>query len=128
MWGAFLDSTMDRVADGAIFGSLAYWLATQHRYSAVAGTIICVVAGSIVSYAKARAESLGFRCDVGFAGRAERLILLGVGGLVATTTGFDIAIDIAVWTLAVLAVFTIGQRCYVVMRQDSQRRDAEISV
>src|SRR5437762_703089 len=52
-FGAFLDSTMDRVADGAVFGSVAYWLATQGRHPALVATLICLVSGQLVSYAKA---------------------------------------------------------------------------
>src|SRR5262245_3117883 len=64
-FGGVLDSTMDRVADGAVFGALAYWLATtgQHTLSAVA--LVCLVSGQVVPYVKARAEAAGLRCDVG---------------------------------------------------------------
>src|SRR5256885_15846691 len=57
-FGAFLDSTMDRVADGAVFGPVAYWLATQGRHSALVAALICLVSGQVVSYAKAQAEGL----------------------------------------------------------------------
>jgi len=66
-FGAFLDSTMDRVADGAVFGAVAYWLATQDRHWALVAALICLVTGQIVSYAKARAESLGMTANVGIA-------------------------------------------------------------
>ncbi|MGH3544661.1 MAG: phosphatidylinositol phosphate synthase [Mycobacteriales bacterium] len=116
VWGAFLDSVCDRIADGAIFGSLAYLLATQHRYSAVAGAIACMATGAVVPYAKAKAESLGLRCDLGFAGRAERLILLGVAGLLVSA-GIDVAFDVVVWTLTALATLTIAQRGFAVWKQ-----------
>ncbi len=119
-WGAFLDSTMDRLADGAIFCSLAYWLATQERWSAVIAALACLLTGFIVSYAKARAEGLGMTCNVGIAERAERLIIIGVGGVLAIA-GVRLAIDGALWLLTVLAVITIGQRMTVVWRQS---RDA----
>src|SRR5256886_12781054 len=76
-FGAFLDSTMDRVADGAVFGAVAYWLATQGRHWALVAALICLVTGQIVSYAKARAESLGMTANVGIAERFERLLLVG---------------------------------------------------
>jgi CDP-diacylglycerol--glycerol-3-phosphate 3-phosphatidyltransferase len=81
-WGALLDSTVDRVSDSAVLASIAYWYATsgQHRPAVVA--ILCLILGQLVSYVKARAEGLGFSANVGFAERAERLILVGVGGLV----------------------------------------------
>lgn len=115
-WGAFLDSVCDRIADGAIFGSLAYLLASQQRYVAAAGAIACLVTGSIVPYAKAKAESLGYSCNLGFAGRAERLILLGVAGLLASA-GVDLALEVVVWLLTLLAVFTIAQRGFAVWQQ-----------
>ncbi|HKT04175.1 MAG TPA: CDP-alcohol phosphatidyltransferase family protein [Rugosimonospora sp.] len=116
-FGAFLDSTMDRVADGAVFGSIAYWLATQGRYAAVAAALLCLVAGQIISYAKARAESLGMTASVGIAERAERLVLVGLGGLL-TGLGVKYAIDVALWLLAALSVFTVAQRMTTVYRQD----------
>jgi CDP-diacylglycerol--glycerol-3-phosphate 3-phosphatidyltransferase len=115
-WGAFLDSVCDRVADGAIFGSSAYYFATQHQYSLSAAAVCCLVTGGVVPYAKAKAESLGLRCDLGVAGRAERLIVIGVGGLFYAAD-IPIALEIGLWALSALAVFTIGQRCYTVWRQ-----------
>jgi CDP-diacylglycerol--glycerol-3-phosphate 3-phosphatidyltransferase len=117
-FGAFLDSTMDRVADGAVFASVAYWLGTQGRHWAAAAALICLVAGLIVSYAKARAEGLGLTANVGLAERAERLILLGLGGL-ATGFGWRYGLDVALWLLAVLSVITVGQRVATVYRQDA---------
>ena len=124
-WGAFLDSVCDRIADGAIFGSLAYLLATQHRYGAMAGAIACLVTGSIVPYTKAEAESLGYNCNLGFAGRAERLILLGIGGLLASA-GIELAFDVVVWLLTALALFTIAQRGYTVWQQ-IRRESAQLA-
>ncbi|NUS74200.1 MAG: CDP-alcohol phosphatidyltransferase family protein [Corynebacteriales bacterium] len=115
-WGAFLDSTMDRLADGAVFGCLAYWLATEHRFSAMAGAIAALLTGAAVSYAKARAEGLGFECNVGFAGRTERLIIVGVGA-VLSVVWTPVILDVALWILVALATITIGQRAAVVYRQ-----------
>jgi len=121
-FGAFLDSTMDRVADGAVFGSVAYWLATQGRHSALVAALICLVSGQVVSYAKARAEGLGMTANVGVAERFERLLLVGLGGL-ATGFGWRYGIDVALWLLAVLSVITVGQRVVHVRRQDRQRHE-----
>ena len=115
-WGAFLDSTMDRLADGAVFGCLAYWLATEHRFSAMAGAIAALLTGAAVSYAKARAEGLGFECNVGFAGRTERLVLVGIGA-VLSVIWTPVVLDVALWLLVILATFTIGQRAATVYRQ-----------
>ena len=118
-FGAFLDSTMDRVADGAVFGSVAYWLATQGRHWALVATLICLVSGQLVSYAKARAEGLGMTANVGIAERFERLLLVGLGGLVE---GFGVkhGLDVALWLLAVLSIVTVGQRVGTVYRQDRE--------
>ncbi|MEU4380978.1 phosphatidylinositol phosphate synthase [Micromonospora echinofusca] len=115
-FGAFLDSSMDRVADSAVFGAVAYWLATQHQYSGVAAALLCLAAGGLVSYVKARAEGLGMTCNVGFAERTERLLIVGVGGLL---TGFNVdpALEIALWLLAAVSIFTVGQRMAHVYRQ-----------
>ncbi|MEU6076520.1 phosphatidylinositol phosphate synthase [Micromonospora sp. NPDC047074] len=115
-FGAFLDSSMDRVADSAVFGAVAYWLATQHNYSGVAAALLCLAAGGLVSYVKARAEGLGMTCNVGIAERTERLLIVGVGGLL---TGFDVkpALEIALWLLAAVSIFTVGQRMAHVYRQ-----------
>ncbi|OLB65805.1 MAG: CDP-alcohol phosphatidyltransferase [Actinobacteria bacterium 13_2_20CM_2_72_6] len=121
-FGAFLDSTMDRVADGAVFGAVAYWLGTQGRHWAAAAALICLVTGQIVSYAKARAEGLGMTANVGVAERFERLLLVGLGGLV-TGFGWKYGLDVALWLLAVLSVITIGQRIAVVRRQDRERNE-----
>jgi CDP-diacylglycerol---glycerol-3-phosphate 3-phosphatidyltransferase len=115
-WGAFLDSTMDRIADGAAFGALAFWLATEGRKSEAAAALFCLVAGVIVSYAKARAEGLGLRCDVGIAERSERLIIAGIGALLEVF-GVPHGLEVVLWLLTVLAVITIGQRMHVVWKQ-----------
>ncbi|GAA3762674.1 CDP-alcohol phosphatidyltransferase family protein [Plantactinospora mayteni] len=123
-FGAFLDSSMDRVSDGAVFGAVAYWLATQDDHVGVAAALICLVAGGLVSYVKARAEGLGMTCNVGIAERTERLLIVGVGGLL-TGLGLDWALVTALWLLAAVSVFTVGQRMTHVYRQ-AQR--AELGV
>ncbi|MFC6023142.1 phosphatidylinositol phosphate synthase [Plantactinospora solaniradicis] len=123
-FGAFLDSSMDRVSDGAVFGAVAYWLATQNDHVGVAAALICLVSGGLVSYVKARAEGLGMTCNVGIAERTERLLIVGVGGLL-TGLGLDWALTTALWLLAAVSVFTVGQRMTHVYRQ-AQR--AELGV
>ncbi len=117
-FGALLDSTMDRVADGVLFGALAWWLATSGQDVLAAVCLVCLVGGQIVSYVKARAEGLGLRCDVGIAERMERLIILGVGGLLS---GFGVSwgLGAALWVLAVLSVVTAAQRVLHVRFQES---------
>ncbi|MEU2613454.1 phosphatidylinositol phosphate synthase [Micromonospora sp. NPDC007271] len=115
-FGAFLDSSMDRVADSAVFGAVAYWLATQHHYAGVAAALLCLAAGGLVSYVKARAEGLGMTCNVGIAERTERLLIVGVGGLL-TGLGVGRALEVALWLLAAVSIFTVGQRMVHVYRQ-----------
>jgi CDP-diacylglycerol--glycerol-3-phosphate 3-phosphatidyltransferase len=119
-FGALLDSTMDRVADGAIFGAVVYWYATQGDEPTVVAGLICLVAGQIVSYVKARAEGLGMEANVGIAERLERLVLVGLGGLI-TGAGVDWGLPAALWLLAVLSVVTVWQRVMHVYRLDSRR-------
>ena len=113
-WGAFLDSTLDRVGDAAIFAGLAAWLARGGHQPALAGvTVYCLVAGAMVSYARARAEGLGVRADVGLAERSERIVIIllstGLSGL-----GVPYALPVGLWALAVLSTVTFGQRVLVV--------------
>jgi CDP-diacylglycerol--glycerol-3-phosphate 3-phosphatidyltransferase len=116
-YGALLDSTMDRVADGAIFGALAWWFFVSDQRVLAVVTLFCLAGGQIVSYVKARAEALGFTCDVGVAERMERLVLAGIGGLL---TGFGVrwGLGAAMWLLAVLTLITIVQRLVHVRRQE----------
>ncbi|HEX5540103.1 MAG TPA: CDP-alcohol phosphatidyltransferase family protein [Micromonospora sp.] len=116
-FGAFLDSSMDRVADGAIFGVVTYWLAVEgDRWGAAAG-LLCLVAGQVVSYVKARAEGLGMTCNVGIAERPERLITVGVGGLLTGGFGVTWGLTAALWVLALLSIVTVAQRIGHVHRQ-----------
>ncbi|MDG4809143.1 CDP-alcohol phosphatidyltransferase family protein [Micromonospora sp. WMMD1120] len=118
-FGAFLDSSMDRVADSAVFGAVAYWLATRGDHSGVAAALLCLAAGGLVSYVKARAEGLGMTCNVGIAERTERLLIVGVGGIL-TGVGVRPALEIALWLLAAVSIFTVGQRVTHVYRQAQQ--------
>lgn len=115
-WGAFLDSTLDRIADGAIFLSLLIFFAITGQYWLVGATSICLIGGMIVSYAKARAEGLGMTCNVGIAERTERLALVLVPTLIA---GFGVPYiqAVALWVLAILTVVTIFQRMAHVHKQ-----------
>lgn len=115
-WGNFLDATMDRIADGAIFGSIAVWGALNSNYWVMAGAITALVTGQVTSYAKARAEAVGATANVGIAERAERLIILGIAVLL-TGFGVPVILAIAVWVIAILGVVTIIQRMVVVRRQ-----------
>src|ERR1700754_5229005 len=115
-FGALLDSTMDRVADGAIVGTVIYILAERGDRWGVVGGIVCLVLGAVVSYVKARAEGLGMKANVGIAERAEPMIIIGVGGLLS---GFGPAwgFAAAAWFLAALSTITVGHRLAYVYKQ-----------
>jgi CDP-diacylglycerol--glycerol-3-phosphate 3-phosphatidyltransferase len=117
-WGAFLDSTLDRFADAAVFGSIALFYAGRgHDLLLCSVALACLVFSSLTSYIKARAEGLGLRCDVGFAERSERLIIMllctGLSGLLDQ----DWLRIGGLWFLAAATLFTVGQRLVYVRQQ-----------
>jgi CDP-diacylglycerol--glycerol-3-phosphate 3-phosphatidyltransferase len=120
-WGNFLDSTLDRLADGALFAGLAIWFFTGGSDTAIAvAALVCLVLGMVVSYVRAKAESLGFQANVGIAERAERLVsVLVVTGL----TGLGLPGIVLLVTLVLLAaasLITVVQRVLAVRRQACQ--------
>jgi CDP-diacylglycerol--glycerol-3-phosphate 3-phosphatidyltransferase len=116
-FGALLDSSMDRISDGAIFGAVAFWLAVQDRFWAMSAALLCLIVGQVVSYVKARAEGLGYTANVGIAERTERLLLVGIGGL-GQGLGLWWVLDASLWVLFVLGVVTVFQRMWTVYQQD----------
>lgn len=115
-WGAFLDSTLDRVADGAIFAALLIWFARTNQWWLVGVTTVCLIGGAVVSYAKARAEGLGMTCNVGFAERTERILIVLVPTFIAGL-GVPYIQAVALWLLAGLTILTVFQRMVHVYRQ-----------
>jgi CDP-diacylglycerol--glycerol-3-phosphate 3-phosphatidyltransferase len=117
-WGAYLDSTLDRVGDSAIFGGLVLWYAGRGDDFLMAGlALACLILGSVVSYAKARAEGLGFTANVGIAERADRLVaVLVVTGLVGLGLP-EVVLTIVLALLAVASLITVFQRMLLVRRQ-----------
>jgi CDP-diacylglycerol--glycerol-3-phosphate 3-phosphatidyltransferase len=112
-FGALLDSTMDRIADGMVFGSLAYLY--RDDTPTLVAVLLCLVSSQVVSYVKARAESLGLDASKGLVERAERLILTGIGGLL-TGFGVDWGLPVAMWLLAAGSIYTVGQRMWQAAR------------
>ncbi|MBV9093310.1 MAG: CDP-alcohol phosphatidyltransferase family protein [Streptosporangiaceae bacterium] len=115
-WGAFLDSTMDRIGDAAVFSGIAVWFMLGGHNALLAGVaLFCLVAGSLVSYAKARAESLGLRADVGLIERPERMLIsltaIGLSGL-----GVPYILMVGLWALAAGSAFTFWQRVHAVSK------------
>lgn len=115
-FGAWLDSSCDRVADGAIFGALVLWFSGRDDVL-LAVTLFVLVGSQVISYEKARAEGLGMTCEVGVADRPARLLIM----LIATgLVGFgvpDLLIAVALWVLAALTAITLVQRLLEVHRQ-----------
>ncbi|MFM9049662.1 MAG: phosphatidylinositol phosphate synthase [Actinomycetota bacterium] len=115
-WGTFLDATLDRIADGCVFGALVLWAAATQSAWTTAAALACLVGGQVISYAKARAEAVGATANVGIAERAERLIVVLFAALLAGL-GVPYVLPVALGILAVVSVVTVIQRIVVVRRQ-----------
>ena len=113
-WGALLDSTLDRISDAAILGSVAYWLSRSNdRLVPVVLTVL--ILGSLISYIKARAEGLDIECNGGIAERTERLIIIllttGLHGI-----GISHVLAVGLWILVALSLVTVVQRLAIVYK------------
>src|ERR1700754_5279237 len=115
-FGAFLDSTLDRVEEGVVLAAVAYRFSKDHDLTwiaspsvAVSITVLAVIASIMVSYTRARAEALGVECKVGIADRAVRVVVLSAGLVLAD---IDNVLEIAVYVLAGLALITVAQRIW----------------
>jgi CDP-diacylglycerol--glycerol-3-phosphate 3-phosphatidyltransferase len=113
-FGAFLDSTLDRVSEGIVLAAVAAQFAEAGDDFAVAATVIAVLASVMVSYTRARAEALGVTGDVGIAPRAVRVVILSIGLLFAkgASLGDFELLEPAVYVLAVLSIVTVFQRIF----------------
>jgi CDP-diacylglycerol---glycerol-3-phosphate 3-phosphatidyltransferase len=117
-FGAFLDSTLDRVADAALFGAIACyfaWQADSRLYLALALVILAM--GAVTSYARAKADVLGYDAQVGIAERPDRLVGLLVPVFFADVLDLPILLHVAMWVLAAAATVTVVQRILAVRRQ-----------
>jgi len=118
-FGAFLDSTLDRVEEGIVLAAVAAWFAESSNEFAVGATVVAVVGSYMVSYTRARAEALGVECKVGIASRAVRVVILSAGlvfGAEELIPGLDL-LEPAIYVMAALTVFTALQRVLHVRRQ-----------
>ncbi|WP_059008459.1 phosphatidylinositol phosphate synthase [Streptomyces specialis] len=131
-WGAFLDSTLDRVADAAIFSAIALWYAGDgDNLVLCAATLFCLASGQVVSYTKARGESIGLPVAVnGLVERAERLVItLVCAGLAGWERTFDVPrigvlLPVALWVVAVGSAITLVQRVVTVRRESAEAEAA----
>lgn len=125
-WGAFLDSTLDRVGDAAVFGGLVLYYAGRGHDAVMAGlALACLVLGSVVSYARARAEGLGMTANVGIAERADRLVaVLVTTGLVGLRLP-PVFLLLVLSLLAAASLVTVIQRMLTVRTQALARLAAQ---
>jgi len=109
-FGAFLDSTLDRVSEGVVLAAIAYLLAIDGRAIDAALVVLALMGAMLVSYTRARAESLGIECKVGIMSRPERVILIALGLF------FDV-LPYVIYIMLALTVFTVIQRVVHTYRQ-----------
>jgi CDP-diacylglycerol---glycerol-3-phosphate 3-phosphatidyltransferase len=111
-WGGFLDSTIDRLTDSAIAMGLLIYLARKDDPLSYV-LLVSIVSGFLVSYIRAKAESLQIECKGGFAERTERLVIL-LTAIGFTGLGVSYILTVGVWALALASVFTVLQRMRIV--------------
>jgi phosphatidylglycerophosphate synthase len=117
-FGAFLDSTLDRIEEGVVLTTVAAYFASRDMQFAVAACVVAVLASLMVSYTRARAEALGVECKVGIATRAVRVVILSAGLLFAkgaSLADFEL-LEPAVYVLAGLSTITVLQRIFHVRK------------
>jgi CDP-diacylglycerol---glycerol-3-phosphate 3-phosphatidyltransferase len=119
VFGAFLDSTLDRMEEGIVLIAIGAYFASRHNQVAAAATVAAVLGSLMVSYTRARAEALGVECKVGLATRPVRVVILSIGLVFAkgASLGHFELLAPAVYVLAALTVFTTLQRIFHVRRQ-----------
>ena len=122
MFGAFLDSTLDRIADAVVFGAvILYFAGPGDSMFGAATALWCLVTGVSTSYARAKAESLGFTARVGIMERADRIVLLGISAIAAQLTDEPLVLAWGLALLGALSSLTVAQRIWVVRRQALER-------
>lgn len=114
-FGAFLDSTLDRIAEIILFGGFMIYFVSQENFIMLAVTYIAITGSLMVSYSRGRAEGLGYDGKVGILGRLERYIVVGFFTLINMP-------QVALVTLAIFTYITVGQRMYHVWRQAQQEQ------
>src|SRR5207248_6828606 len=117
-FGAFLDSTLDRLEEGIVLTAVGAYFASRHNQVATAAVVAGVLFSLMVSYTRARAEALGVECKVGIATRPVRVVILSIGLVFAkgASLGDFELLRPAVYVLAALSVITVAQRVWHVRR------------
>ena len=113
-WGALLDSTVDRISDAVIVIGIAIYLDNNRNIPLVVPFLVVLLSG-LVSYVRARSESLGIQCAVGVGERTERLIIILVGTFLFGI-GIDGALEVSLWLVLIISTLTVFQRLAVVFR------------
>lgn len=119
-WGSFLDSTLDRIADGAVYGGLVMYYANSQAGDSTlmaAVTLWALVMGAVTSYARAKAESLGLKASGGLAERADRLVFTLVLAFFSDVLNLPILLQIVIWYVAAASTITVVQRSLNVRKQ-----------
>jgi len=119
LFGAFLDSTLDRIEEGIVLTAIAWQFAEAGDSTAAAACVFVVLGSLMVSYTRARAEALGVECKVGIATRAVRVVILSIGlvfGANELINGVDL-LPASIYVMAGLTSFTVGQRVWHVRRE-----------
>ena len=122
-FGAFVDSTTDRLSEAFMLGAIALVLMRDGDELALAATVAALTGSFLVSYTRARAEALGLRGDVGIGSRAERVVVISAGLILAPW----LSVEWAIYLLAFTAWITVAQRIFSVRRQLSQSRETRDS-
>jgi CDP-diacylglycerol---glycerol-3-phosphate 3-phosphatidyltransferase len=128
LFGAFLDSTLDRIEEGVVITAVAWYFADRGEPLVAAACVFVVLGSLMVSYTRARAEALGVECKVGLATRPVRVVVLSVGLVFAKGAGL---VDVellapAIYALAALTAFTVGQRVWHVRRELRSAEPGEV--
>jgi phosphatidylinositol phosphate synthase len=129
LFGAFLDSTLDRIEEGIVLAAVAGYFAAEGRDFAAAMCVVAVLGSLMVSYTRARAEALGVECKVGLATRPVRVVLLSIGLIFAKGAGigdFELLAP-AIYVVAALTIFTVFQRVWHVRNELSGEVSGEVS-
>jgi CDP-diacylglycerol--glycerol-3-phosphate 3-phosphatidyltransferase len=128
LFGAFLDSTLDRIEEGVVLTTVGAYFASRGDELATAAVVVAVLASLMVSYTRARAEALGVECKVGLATRPVRVVVLSIGLVFAKGAGlgdFEL-LEASIYVLAALSVFTVAQRIWHV-REALSRDESPVS-